>query len=732
MTDSATTLLNSATSSTAATSVSEFASSIASKFKKVGPLKLPLPNILNSYASYTYILSICVLTDDDIVDPDNTYMANKSTLKGKESALRIICKSANADPFNRIKTDYGTFDFFIDNLTIDSVIGLEQSNNTNATTMTFTITEPYSMGLFSIACQQAAWEAGHNNWREAPFLLTIEFRGNNETGQMELVPTASRYIPFRWQEMNMVVNQNGAVYQCSIFAWSTIGLTDRNAKLKSDMSVKGSTVQEVLQTGPESLQAVWNRRLQQLKEDKLVEVPDEIIILFPEDVSSSGDSSNSGSTEDNSSATIGSASNSTQNPVYTKLGVSTGKNNTQVQDPKKCNIIGKSVIGAGAERTADAPFGNDSAVYDEKAKVFIRTNNTPTSTSNDFRFSQDTSIPNAINQVILKSNFFQGAMDPKALSEEGYLKFWRIDIQVYNISTDANMATTGTKPKVIVYRVIPYNVHGSSAPKGSNAKAKGLGNLYAKVVKEFQYLYTGKNTEVIQFEIKIENSFAVAMAADAGKRSQDVLQGAEEGQEGSTNNKDPNTIVLNGNAPNKAAMPGSASYTRTITNTAKKGGSGTDSAATLAARIFYDSVTRGTDMIMLDMHIVGDPFFIAQSGQGNYTAKPTEYPNLNSDGSVNWQNGEVHISVIFRTPIDIMDTTGMYQFRANVPSTPVMQYSGLFRINQATSTFKDGKFEQHLIGQRLDQQENPTEATSSFSLDNLLKDGIAAIGKALD
>jgi hypothetical protein len=31
--------------------------------------------------------------------------------------LPLICKSANADPKNRIATTYGKFDFFMDNLT---------------------------------------------------------------------------------------------------------------------------------------------------------------------------------------------------------------------------------------------------------------------------------------------------------------------------------------------------------------------------------------------------------------------------------------------------------------------------------------------------------------------------------------------------------------------------------------------------------------------------------------
>jgi hypothetical protein len=721
MTDSATTLFNSATSSSVVTSISDFAKSISTKFATVGPIKLPLPNVLHDYASYNYIIGFAVITNDDLANPDETYMSNKSVLNNKEtgesksSNLRYIFKAGNADPENRIKTAYGKFDFFIDDLNIESVIGLERSNNTNTTNITFSVIEPYSMGLFSIACQQAAWEAGHKNWRSAPFLITIEFRGNDEIGVMNLIPTASRHILVKFQEMSMTVNHTGSVYQCSVFAWNNSALTTQNATLKNDMSIKGSSVQEVLQTGENSLQAVWNKRLQQLKEDKVLEIPDEILILFPDEVySDTSGSGGDGNTEEKSSATVGSAAS--PDDIYKKLGTTkSDKTNTQVQDPAKCNIIGKAQVGVGIDKKADSPFGKDSVVYDEKLKVNVRQNNTPVETENDFRFRQDTSIPNAINQVILQSNFPTESLDPKAMSEEGYVKWWRIDTQVYNISSDANYKSTGTQPKILVYRVIPYNVHNSSGVVAANAKPKGYDKLYKKACKVYNYIYTGKNVDVLNFEIKLENSFAVSMAADAGKNSQDVKNAEEQGSAP----QDSDIIVPKGEEPEEGTVGNSVNFGGTGSPTDKLGGGGSDTAVTRAARLFHDSVTRGTDMIMLDMKIVGDPFFIAQSGIGNYTAKPTEYANINKDGTVNWQNGEVHVVVNFRTPIEINNYTGLYQFQGeNQPdektTTPVMQYSGLFRINRVTSTFKGGQFEQRLFGQRLPLQEKEKESENVF------------------
>jgi hypothetical protein len=66
----------------------------------------------------------------------------------------------------------------------------------------------------------------------------------------------------------------------------------------------------------------------------------------------------------------------------------------------------------------------------------------------------------------------------------------------------------------------------------------------------------------------------------------------------------------------------------------------------------------------------------------------------------------------------------LYQFQGETQphakeTTPVMQYSGLYRINRVTSTFKSGQFEQRLLGQRLRLQEKEKESQSSFGTGNL-------------
>lgn len=670
----------------------------------------PLPNVLSNYTTYNYVLSLGVLTSNDINYPDSTYMAGKT--------IPLICKSANADPVNRIATAYGKFDFFIDELVTKSVIGFTKNANTNVMSMTFKVTEPYSMGMFTIALQTAAYQAGWSNYREAPYLLKIEFRGNTSAGQMVLVPNCTRYIPMKFLKLDMRVSEKGAVYDVKAIPFNHQALSTKNSNFKSDVAIKGTTVQELLQTGEKSLQAVINQRLQQLKDDKLVKVPDEVLILFPNNSASSASGQATGAPSTGGATASPSAGTGGGGALFEKLGVAKSKiNKTLVQPDGDCNALGKASMGFGLDKKGDPVFGSESKVWDAKNKVWTRGSNTTNLKEGELKFSQNTDVINAINQVLLNSDFPKETLDAAKVTPEGMRGWWTIDTQIYPILTDENATSTGETPKLIVYRVLPYEV-GVASTNPPNVAPPGIPNLKKQVVKEYNYLYTGKNTEIIKFDIEFKTSFSILMAADGLKRSQDVITGANTGV------SDTKDTVLDpqpdGAAPAAVAgvTPTSVSYSLTSTSTDRRGGGGAETQATRAARVFHDAITKGSDMIQLNMEIWGDPYYITQSGLGNYTSKQAS-ANLNTDGTANYQSGEVHITVNFRTPIDINQATGLYNF-AGSKSAPVVQFSGLYRVLEVTSSFSNGAFKQTLKGSRVLQQENPKVGTPSqtFSTSN--------------
>ena len=134
---------------------------------------------------------------------------------------------------------------------------------------------------------------------------------------------------------------------------------------------------------------------------------------------------------------------------------------------------------------------------------------------------------------------------------------------------------------------------------------------------------------------------------------------------------------------------------------ANRGGGGNDTPHTMAARSFMDVAVNGVDMLSLEMTILGDPYYIGDSGLGNYTAKQTNLENMTADHSMNYQNGEVYIGVNFRTPLDIDVARGAYDFG---PTQLVAEFSGLYKVLKVSSDFSRGRFTQNLTLLRMPGQ----------------------------
>jgi hypothetical protein len=685
--------------------------SIGKFFKTLSGTKLPLKNPLFAYATYDYVIGLGALSQAEINDPDKAYFAGKTPL--------LICKSANADPNNRVKTTFGKFDFFINNLKISSLIGFAAGGNGGSCTLTFDIIEPYSMGMFFIACQTAADKLGFDNWREAPFVITIDFRGNKETGQMVNIPGTKRYIPFMFADIAMTADANGSKYTCKAIAWGAGAITDAVANLKSDVTAQGNTVQEILQTGENSLQAALNKKCKAIAKQNNIETPDEYLILFPNEIASDTGaeftSIPAGQTAPTASPSI---DVNDYQATYKTLGVSRSDiNSSLVQSVGAVNALGASAMRPGKP---DSPQNKDNSVYDAKIDQFIRSKNTSTSTTNSVTFPQNASISTAINNVLLKAAFADETLQASALDEKGMRNHWIIVPQQYIISSQTNI-NTGSKALLHVYKVIPYKVHASKLmPAGG--KAPGFENLNNEAVKEYNYMFTGKNVDIIEWKLQFDMSFTAELPVSAAAQSTDTQLAANEGDGSKSQEKV--KPLSEGKTFDKT--PGvqnpTVKFITTLTGTDLQGGGGSDTQATRAARTWHDAVTRGMEMQALRMKIIGDPYYIAQSGVGNYFSAPSQYSNLNSDGSVNWTSGEVDIRVNYRSPIDINQATGLYNFGSKTFKDPetgksqsVSQFSGLYQLIYVDSVFSNGQFTQDLKALRRPMQESTQEPAEVYS-----------------
>ena len=118
----------------------------------------------------------------------------------------------------------------------------------------------------------------------------------------------------------------------------------------------------------------------------------------------------------------------------------------------------------------------------------------------------------------------------------------------------------------------------------------------------------------------------------------------------------------------------------------------------MAARQFQDAITEGADMVQVDLRILGDPFYLGDSGMGNYSAQATNLKGLTADGGINYQDGQVYINVKFRNPVDISNITGRYDFPSG---DTVTQFSGLYMVSKVENSFSRNQFTQVLSLNRM-------------------------------
>ena len=663
-----------------------------------GPSEYPMINPLHQYASYTYTWTMSVLKPNDYNFPDLTYK------RGLYNT--IIFRSGSGFPDRRVPLENyavppgnptGKYDFYIDNVRITGVVGFDQATgNTNSTGLNFTVFEPFSIGLFFQSLAVGAKMEGYKNWISMPILLTLEFSGHrsyedqNKPGER----VTRKHYPIRLTELQMIVTPEGSKYECTAVPWNEQAYSKEVARTKTNINIEGENVQEMLQKGPKSLQVILNKQLKEAakKQDKTL-VPDQIVILFPVNIDSEKGNNVKEDTSTPDKATTDPNTTNKSAEIEQKLGVEKSPDGYNLVQSKNINSVGKAPMGYSQVKKDKENFGKDGEVYDEKAQVYKRGNIILQANKGVAEFKQGSDIVQIINQVILGSDYGRQALDENNIDSEGYINWWRVDTQIFLINDDENIDTTGRYPTIRVYRIIPYRVHHSRFIP-PNELPKGIKKLKQKALKEYNYIYTGKNLDILDFKINFNTTFYTELVADSGKSNQDIKRFGQQADL-AVEQKDISEAALgelgiNTDQTAGDSRPKNPNITSSIDIGSNKGGPGPDDPSTIAARQFQKALMRSGDMIDLEMKILGDPFYMGDSGMGNYTAKDTDHEQVNADGAINYQKGDVYININFRNPVDINPESGMYDFGGKI----VPEFSGLYRVGQVQSLFDKGLFTQ--------------------------------------
>ena len=687
-------------------------SAIVSDPLKSAPTKqknLPalVKNPLEQFASYSVLWTVACLTPEQFNNP-SSYRNSPKDLQN------IVFSSGGRYDEQRVKTYFGSPEYYINNFQMNCIIGAsEKSGNSNAVKFSFDIYEPHSMGLLLQSMQNSAIKAGYINYLDnAPYVLRMDIVGYNEVGQV-IKSIKPKFFTLKLTSMKFTVNEGGSVYKVEGIPYNHQGFADAINTTYNDLKIFGAqkgTVEEILRSSPGSLIAVLNRNEAKLVKEGKISIPDIYDIQFPKL------SSEFYSSAGNPPTTKKATAKPNEEPAKSIAGGAA----PELQADLPMNEIGNASLGFDQVSGGTPLFKRAQDQYDKKTGAIVRDGMTIDPKLRAFQFSQGQSLTAMINQVILSSDYAKKAITDKnsggfGTTPEGYFKWFKLDVQIELLKYDA---VIGDYAKKITYRVVPYFIH-QSIFSNPNSAPLGYSELLKKVCKEYNYIYTGQNVDVLKFDININNLFYT------GTNPSPENEGAKTSNQDQKLAEKKNNTSKTGQGSAAAAQAAQAGRARPKRDpkllAGYKGGNPEKSTEQNIAENFQQAFISGAsaDMVSVDLEILGDPYWLVDSGMGNYFATVSNETDLiTNDGSMNYESGNVYVYLNFRTPSDINETTGLYDFSIAGKESP---FGGIYRINLVENTFVDGQWKQKLKCLRMPGPQGPEEANKAEQTQPLQK-----------
>ena len=683
-----------------------------------------IPNPLRNHNGFNYTITLGVLDPEEYNNPE----IYRST--GFKNYV-ISSSGGNLDKRYQVfdETGGGSSDhaeYYIDDIDLSSIV----SPNTNTrmtlgTNLNFTVHEPYSMGNFVQAIIGSANDAGYASYTQAPFCLRIDFNGWNLGGTVDAnFLQQPIFVPIQLINMEFAVSGQGSKYDVKAVPMSETGLSDNINKTKTSVRASGTFCHEVLETNDMSVTGVLNREIEDMEEAGALAPYDRYIICFPKNRQLLKKALQAGNISE-TAFTTSPEEQETQRRGYTgpddglrgsfspKIITVSQPNQiysvlkTFAEDTSSMNAIGKSPInedtnspGSSTEATVQAATDPESGLVDPGNQA-----TQPSDKARDYHFSQGEKLTDIIEKVILQTTY--AAEKSTEESTNGLNKWFRIDTHVYIDDSPLTESTMGRRPKIYVYSILEYEID-EAVTASNNQRSKNSAGIRELAVKEYNYIYTGKNEDVLSFDINFNNAFMMAAYADLGMN---------------TGGLDPSNAKTNssGNAKDKGAIHALPSDLKT-TNEATGGveritevdlsiATPSNDIRRKIAEVFHDKITKtNVDMVTAEMTILGDPYFIPQQ-TGNYVAATSSNPSITQDGTMNMLDQSVFCIINFRTPFD-------YQVKGATMEFPqiVTQFSGIFQVWAVDNNFSSGKFTQTLkLIRRKGQDDDATTGASGVT-----------------
>lgn len=647
-------------------------------------------NILHQFASYTSLFTLSALSQKDLENTPTLLNSKAHDIIVRSSGIGPT-ENSERQPLNpedkkiidknerlqgAIEKSRTTLernrDMYIRNVSMNSIPGLNDKRRlTSVTQITMDIVEPAGITLLE-RIRGAAINNGYLDHLDAPFLLTIDFKGFDENGRPASTKDSQnmkRLIPIKLVDMQMSVTQAGTVYAVKAIPYNEFAYVNRHnyPRTAGTLSPDGKRLSDVFKT----LEALLNKQNEDEKETGLVEKPDIYTITFA-----------NRSTADAKGATADIKGDS-----YIEDAFITTENLEQN------GMATQGVTGA------DGGFyvGSEIAIPPDYMK--INSNNAITKileeimkghpAYTDKKFEE---WKGKVSDTLNVAQFKGGAQEVLDKAQDFYFDYFKIRASVVPIEGDFDQIRAMNR-KRINFHVEPYKVHAYSLAIPGVSTGQ---NFKSFVFKTYNYIFTGDNVDVLDLDINYKVAYFQSRLKDfeATDVRKNTIEDATDKATGGTSAMDHNT---DGNH-----------ILRSHPDTAKSEGTGKTGGTPTQLDSFLDSLTHPlADMVNVRMEILGDPAWISQSQFIPLNAKDfTQGTGKGADPDIGyWRanrgriwNSELRcyntdvaepiIMLNFRMPTDLNDQTGVYELQTDQSA----EFSGLYRVVQIEHNFTDGKY----------------------------------------
>ena len=653
-------------------------------------------NVLHEYASYNYVWTLSALSQEDLKKPQSIAKNKPRDIIAKSSGIGTEGNFSSFNASGSVKgaktvvdtEDTGTV--YSDYKHTDSIIRARASSNEilkrghdiffekveingihrpneqrkmmNFTKIEMVLHEPYGVTLFE-KLKAAAFNNKFMDHIDAPYLLTLEFRGYDNLGNPKTVVT-KRVLPIKIVNAEMDINAGGTMYTMSAVPWTEFAMTDRFLYIRGSGSTNWKTPFNT-KTG-ETLVEAMNRLADTLNKMQDVEIERKM---------------------------------------------------RELKDTYAIEIVNVPVKNTGSGNWNLGSLGS-------KFQISVRPNESIAKVITDC-VQQADGFRN-IGEIVKKYwqevgeeqeskyNQTEAQADSPSSGKEPYVPWFKV---VTNVETDTARfdSILGMHPKKITYTIIPYAVH------VMNFTLPGLSAspLWGKTVKKrYNYIYTGANNDILDLKINYKFGYFQAALVDG--------TGADATTKKQVKDLSLQELVQTYRSYVKDQPEGTLPLRRYPSYSKSADPSSGAGASKTQVDEFYEYLTSPMgDMVNVQMTILGDPAFIGQDFALPYENKSSNTSSDFSSfsgkawdkdlGCFNFDQAEPFVTLDFRFPTDIDEKRSVMNFK-NLEN---IVFSGLYKVVSVDSIFDGGKFTQVLDLVRFNNQGK--EMTSVASLSEMQK-----------